>query len=333
MKFYKGCESLSFFISTYVLFILHIIFIYSVNDISDEESNETNSTLILHKEIISMIFILTFCSHLFASFSDPGSIESENNLEVLESYNFIYKEINQIKNKFNRTKKKEDSDDSNTEDSSSYKLSSEEDNDLQINEENNISLKKQKIISDKYDFEINKCMSCKVLRPKATHHCSDCHYCILDRENHCPWMNNCVGLFNRKSYLLFCMYSVILVAYSFLIYFYYNVFKNFNYYRDSLTATLISIFWLFYCFVYGGFCYMLLSDERNIILKEFKHYGKEKNQLMKLKMRIIFGGNFSLKWFFPCFSGGRKNVFSFLKKTNTDDFKSKKFKKAIIKKS
>lgn len=333
MKFYKGCESLSFFISTYVVFILHILFIYSVNDISYEESNETNATLILHKEIISVLFILTFCSHFFASFSDPGSIESENNLEVLESYNFIYKEINQIKIKFNRTKRKEDSDDSNTEDSSSYKLSSEEDNDLPLNEENHISLRKQKIISDKYDFEINKCMSCKVLRPKDTHHCSDCHYCILDRENHCPWMNNCVGLFNRKSYLLFCMYSVISVTYSFLIYFYYNVCKNFNYYRDSLTATLISIFWLFYCFVYGGFCYMLLSDERKSILKEFKHYGKEKNQLMKLKMRIIFGGNFSLKWFFPCFSGGRKNVFSFLKKSNIDDFNSKKFKKAIIKKS
>ena len=333
MKFYKGCESLSFFISTYVVFCLHILLIYSVNDKSCEELDEINTTLIMHKEIILVLFLFTFCSHLIASFSDPGSIEIQNNLEALESYNFIYKEINQIKNKINQAKRQDDSDSSNTNDSSSFQLSSEEDNDLPLNNENNISLKKQKIISEKYDFEINKCMSCKVLRPKATHHCSDCHCCILDRENHCPWMNNCVGLFNRKSYLLFCMYSVISVVYSFLIYFYYNVFKNFNYYRDSLKATLISIFWLFYCFVYGGFCYMLLSDEKESIIKEFKHYGKEKNKLMKLKMRIIFGGNFSLKWFFPCFSGGRKNVFSFLKKTNVDDFKSKKFKKAIIKKS
>ena len=40
---------------------------------------------------------------------------------------------------------------------------------------------------------------------------------------------------------------------------------------------------------------MLLSDERNNILTEFKNYGHEKNKLVKLKMRLIFGGDFSLK--------------------------------------
>ena len=54
---------------------------------------------------------------------------------------------------------------------------------------------------------------------------------------------------------------------------------------------------------------------------------------MRLKMRIIFGGRFSLKWLFPCFTGGNKSVFSYLKKKKDDDFKSKKFKKVIIKKS
>ena len=333
MKFYKGCESLSFFISTYVVFLLHILMMCSINDKSSEELNEINTTLIIHKQIFFVIFIFTFFSHLVVSFSDPGSIEIENNLEMLESYNFIYKEINQIKNRFNRTKKKEDSDDSYSDDSTSYKLSSDEDSDISLNDKTPMSFKKQKVISEKYDFGINQCVSCKVLRPKASHHCGDCHCCILDRENHCPWMNNCIGLFNRKSYILFCIYSVISVGYSFVIYFYYKVLKNFNYFRDSLSATLIGIFWLFFCFVYGGFCFMLLSDERENVLKEFRHFGKESNKLMRLKMRLIFGCNFSLKWLFPCFPGGKKDIFSFLKKKNDEEFKSKKFKKAIIKKS
>ena len=307
--------------------------VYSIDDKTNEEMNEINITLIKHKKIFSVIFIFTFFSHLFASLSDPGAIEFENNLEALESYNFIYKEINQIKSKYNRSKKKNESDDSNTEDSSSIKLSSDEDSDIALTDKAPISIKKQRIIAEKYDLEINQCVSCKVLRPKAAHHCADCHHCILDRENHCPWLNNCVGLFNRKSYILFCLYSVISVSYSFVIYFYYKVLKNFNYFRDSISATLIGIFWLFFCFVYGGFCYTLLCDERESVLKEFRHFSKEKNKLMKLKMNLIFGGNFSLKWFFPCFSGGKKNVFSFLKKSNKDDYKSKKFKKAIIKKS
>ena len=334
MQFYKSCESLSFFLSTYVVFFLQILFVYFVDDLSCEENNEINPTLIMHNRIFSVIFLFAVYSHYAASFQDPGIIENENNLEVLESYNYIYKEINQIKNKFNRTKDNDDENDSYSEESKSFTFSSEEDNNLPLNHENTITKSKQKIISEKYDFEISKCKSCYVLRPSFTHHCSECHNCILDRENHCPWMNNCIGLFNRKAYLLFCMYSVITVSYSFLIYFYYKVLKNFSHFRDSLFHSLLGIFWLFYCFVYGGFCLMLLSDERESVIKEFKHYGKEKNKLIKLKMQIIFGSNFSLKWFFPCFKGGKKNVFSFLTKKNASDaLKDKKFKKAVIKKS
>ena len=288
----------------------------------------------MHKEIFSVLFIITFISHLITSFSDPGIIESENYLETLESYNYIYKEINQIKDKYNRRKRNEESDSSYSEESSKFSLSSEEDSEVALSNKNiTITKKKQKIISEKYDFEINKCLSCKVLRPKATHHCSECHCCVLDRENHCPWMNNCIGLFNRKSYLIFCMNASISVAYSFALYFYYKVFKNFSFFRDSLFDSLMGIFWLFFCFVYGGFCYRLVLDERENVIKEFKHYGKEKYKLMKLKMRIIFGGSFSLKWLFPCFAGGNKTVFTYLKRKKDDDFKSKKFKKVVIKKS
>ena len=334
MQFYKGCESLSFFISTYVVFFLQILFVYFVDDLSCEEMDETNPTLTMHKQIFSVFFIFAVYSHYVASFHDPGIIENENNLEVLEFYNFIYKEINQVKNKFNRTKDDDEENDSFSEESKSLSFSSEEDNNLPLTNKNTITKRKQKIIAEKYDFEVTKCKSCYVLRPTFTHHCSECHNCILDRENHCPWMNNCVGLFNRKSYLLFCMYSVITVSYSFLIYFYYKVLKNFSHFRDSLLHSLLGIFWLFYCFVYGGFCLMLLSDERENVIKEFKHYGKERNKLMRLKMQIIFGGNFSLKWFLPCFEGGKKNVFSFLKKNNeSEPLKNKKFQKAVIKKS
>ena len=335
MKFYKGCESLSFFISTYVVFLLHIIFVYSVDDKESVELEEINTTLIMHKRIFSFFFIITFISHLITSFSDPGSIIAENYLEMLESYNFIYKEINKIKNDYNKIQemKNRDSDESYYSDSSVVSLPSDEDNEMINSNKNTITKKKQKIIGEKYDFDITKCDYCNILRPKDTHHCSDCHACILDRENHCPWMNNCIGLFNRKAFLLFCIYASISVIYSFLIYFYYKVLKNFSYFRDSISETFIGLFWLFFCFVYGGFCIMLVSDEKNGVIKEFKHYGKEKNLLMKLKMRIIFGGKFSMKWFFPCFSGGNKKVFIFLKKKNEDDFKSQKFKKAIIKKS
>ena len=135
MKFYKGCESLSFFISTYVVFSLHILFVYKIADKIYEESGEINEILIIHKRIIFVFFILAFISHLFASFSEPGSIDHEKNLEILESYNFIYKEINKLKNKYNRIKKN-GINENNLDDSSHLNLFNDEDNNAQLNDIN-----------------------------------------------------------------------------------------------------------------------------------------------------------------------------------------------------
>ena len=333
MKFYKGCESLSFFLSSYVVFTIQLLYVYYIDDIID---GEYNSTLLIHKLIFCLIFILVFYTHCAVSFCDPGIIYKSNNTEMLEFYNSIYKEIIKIKNKylrFNVIPREEESEEESSEEDNDNNNTTEEDFNLRIMNNTNRSLKKQKKIESIYDFEVNKCNKCNIIKPKSCHHCIDCHLCILERNNHCPWMNNCIGLFNKKNYLLFCLYSVISVSYSFCIYFYYVVIKNFSYFRNSLGRSLIGIFFLFFCFVYGGFCFMMLSDEKKDMIKEFKIYGDEQYKLLKLKMRIIFGGRFSLKWFFPCFQGGKKGINSFLKKKtkNNSNKSKKKFKKTKIK--
>ena len=63
------------------------------------------------------------------------------------------------------------------------------------------------------------------------------------------------------------------------------------------------------------------TEFKNQVIKEFEGYGNEQKKLMKLKMRIIFGGNFSPLWFFPCFKGGKINYNSIVgqkKKENTN---------------
>jgi len=69
---------------------------------------------------------------------------------------------------------------------------------------------------------------------------------------------------------------------------------------------------------------MMLKDERNQIIKEFEGYGNEQKKLMKLKMRIIFGGNFSPLWFFPCFKGGKINYNSIVGQKNKESTNKKK---------
>ncbi len=57
------------------------------------------------------------------------------------------------------------------------------------------------------EFEWTFCRFCNVYRPPRAHHCHICRRCILLRDHHCPWINNCVGEFNQKYFLQFTSYA------------------------------------------------------------------------------------------------------------------------------
>ncbi|XP_065185511.1 uncharacterized protein LOC135816071 [Sycon ciliatum] len=50
------------------------------------------------------------------------------------------------------------------------------------------------------------CKVCLARRPLGAHHCRICDVCVLRRDHHCPWINNCVGLGNQWLFLLFSCY-------------------------------------------------------------------------------------------------------------------------------
>ena len=51
------------------------------------------------------------------------------------------------------------------------------------------------------------CWKCKTIRPPRTHHCSKCERCTIRMDHHCYWVGNCVGLYNHKVFLTFCIHS------------------------------------------------------------------------------------------------------------------------------
>lgn len=54
---------------------------------------------------------------------------------------------------------------------------------------------------------IRSCYKCGAIKYPRTHHCSICNKCILNMDHHCPWIGQCVGLYNRRYFILFLVWS------------------------------------------------------------------------------------------------------------------------------
>lgn len=59
------------------------------------------------------------------------------------------------------------------------------------------------------------CPDCNVLRTPRSRHCAICNRCVERFDHHCPWLNNCVGINNHNSFMVFlislslCLMSII----------------------------------------------------------------------------------------------------------------------------
>eukprot|EP00656_Telonema_subtile_P007883 TRINITY_DN1369_c0_g1_i4.p1 TRINITY_DN1369_c0_g1~~TRINITY_DN1369_c0_g1_i4.p1 ORF type:complete len:265 (+),score=43.38 TRINITY_DN1369_c0_g1_i4:52-846(+) len=85
------------------------------------------------------------------------------------------------------------------------------------------------------------CAKCRNERPERAHHCKSCGKCVVNMDHHCPWMNNCVGLHNRKLFVVFLFYAVLgcgIVAFGMLSTF----FNEINHTEGSKSAFVIGIY-------------------------------------------------------------------------------------------
>merc|ERR1719507_2821557 len=60
------------------------------------------------------------------------------------------------------------------------------------------------------------CQKCRQPRPERAHHCAICGMCVLRMDHHCPWINNCVGFYNHKFFLLLGIYTATACCLAFL---------------------------------------------------------------------------------------------------------------------
>lgn len=55
---------------------------------------------------------------------------------------------------------------------------------------------------EKGDFK-QVCVVCRARRKMRSHHCKECGRCVDRLDHHCPWIDNCVGIGNQRSFYCF----------------------------------------------------------------------------------------------------------------------------------
>lgn len=204
------------------------------------------------------------------------------------------------------------------------------------------------------DFEQNKitaelklklkhpliCFKCNSKRPERSHHCKHCNKCVLKMDHHCPWIANCVGFNNQKSFLLFLLYATFGDALAFVCLLpcaytsVYNLIYNPQvfthgvriFYQDSLFIQFIKVFWKPFTAFIGCLLGLAMAvaigilfyqQLENLVLNttgiEHHEYSDINNSpwhklnSTRINIRSVLGFGPRWKWFFPIFKPNKIN--------------------------
>jgi hypothetical protein len=166
---------------------------------------------------------------------------------------------------------------------------------------------------------------CNVFKPERCHHCSACNRCVLNMDHHCPWINNCVGFWNRKYFLLLLIYVLIMTYFTaaFAAYDFYQAIlwgintKIFSTNNPELGTKVIIM--MGYCLnlVVAGLMsaflkfHLLLATENKTTIENLDKLGKPFQSVYDVgrskNWKQIFGNN---PWLypFPIFCGSGKPI-------------------------
>ena len=316
MSFFKDPGGLILFLLCQMNFILQFYFIYTIT------YNESTIFLI-HKTLNYIFLFLTVYSHLKTSLIDPGEITVNNNKEVIEFYYHIHEPLIKraqyiiekktpevVKNIIRGEKPNNNNNTENDDENENDSVNSDKD-DYEFEAVTSINDNMKKIIEEKYKMKVSRCINCFVVRPLNSHHCSVCHRCFIDQDHHCPWVNNCIGLFNKKFFYLFLFYGFIELIYSFILFFYYSLFKNIKNLKIEIHVIIIDVFSIVFGLIQMIVSVMLLWDQYDNISNDcvqcdFKRGILWEKSSVKQQFQIIFGGIFNFRWLLPFFPGGNK---------------------------
>ena len=157
------------------------------------------------------------------------------------------------------------------------------------------------------------CLICNAFKPERSHHCSVCNVCVLNMDHHCPWVDNCIGFYNRKHFMQLLIFVTILTIYVdiseiyFVIDICFKLFKKHFKYSELFTAGFVVICYAA-VFVFSIIITMFLKFHLHLVLTnsttiesldvEHEKDNEKFNLSKKENWEQVFGVE-PLFWFFP----------------------------------